>query len=69
MNSKLIKILSETIVGDKYSFKVDLELGNDAMQSAEDIADALRDIAKKLEKGISDGKIMDKNGNTVGIFG
>jgi len=59
-------------------FTLEIELGNDAMQTAEDIAHALQDVAKGLMTyGIGgrsrypitkvDGrKIMDVNGNSVG---
>ena len=59
-------------------FILEIELGNDAMQTGEDIARALMDVAKDLMNyGIGgrsrypvskiDGrKIMDENGNSVG---
>jgi hypothetical protein len=57
-------------------FQLEIELGNDAMQTAEDIQDALTKLVKsqrltryvgsdRLSK-IDGGKIMDENGNTVG---
>lgn len=56
------------------NFKLDIQLGNEAMTSGEDIARALRSVAEKLEDygAISFGesgpvsRIMDLNGNTVG---
>jgi hypothetical protein len=51
------------------SFTLELELGNEAMQSPEDIADALRRVAQMIENSHgAEGSIMDNNGNTVGKF-
>jgi hypothetical protein len=57
-------------------FTLTIELGNDAMQSYQDLRDALKQVATKLGsrqhcmKGTpSDGdgsKVMDENGNSVG---
>lgn len=55
-------------------FVLTLELGNDAMQTASDIARALRETASKLVQGGYDnvanvgdaGPIRDDNGNRVG---
>jgi hypothetical protein len=52
-------------------FKLTIALGNDAMQSSYDIADALRATADKIENiytihSGSTGKVIDANGNTVG---
>jgi len=49
-------------------FKVKIDLGNDAMQTAEDVALALRDVVANLENGRTEGKIFDANGNKVGSF-
>jgi hypothetical protein len=49
-------------------FALAIDIGNDAMQSAEDIADALRDVAALLYQGQTSGPIHDVNGNTVGRF-
>ena len=60
-------------------FTLEIELGNDAMQTYGDIAKALTHVKTKLafdsERGINakanrvDGaKIMDVNGNTVGSW-
>ncbi len=49
-------------------FNLRIELGNAAMQTPEDIADALRSVANKLESGNTEGSIRDLNGNTVGEF-
>jgi len=49
-------------------FTLDIDLGNDAMRSPEDIAHALETVAHRL-RNESDGDtapIRDTNGNTVG---
>lgn len=54
------------------TFHLEIELGNDAMQSGEDLARALKQVAKYLAFNTckltqADGKkIMDANGNSVG---
>lgn len=50
-------------------FTVEIELGNDAMQTGADVAAALREIADKLDAGIDAGIVRDANGNEVGRFG
>lgn len=50
------------------AFSLRIELGNDAMQTPEDIVEALRSVARKLEGGDTEGTIRDLNGNTVGSF-
>ena len=49
-------------------FKLTIKLGNAAMQSNEDVADALRETSAKLEANprATRGTIRDRNGNTVG---
>ena len=54
------------------AFKVSIHLGNDAMHTAQDVVDALRRIADRIE---SDGympskyqTIRDLNGNDVGRY-
>ena len=49
-------------------FRLQIELGNDAMQSRRDIFVALKKVAIKIIGGMNDGKIMDENGNTVGEY-
>jgi hypothetical protein len=50
-------------------FTLEIELGNEAMRYALDVARALQEIAKRIEDGASlDGKIHDENGNTVGAY-
>ena len=54
-------------------FRLRIDLGNSAMQTAGDVAAALRDVAARLdecptwERG-DRGNIVDKNGNTVGTW-
>lgn len=43
-----------------------IETDNDAMQSGPEVADALRDVAEKVDAGHCAGRIRDLNGNTVG---
>lgn len=53
-------------------FTLEIELGNDAMRSDEDIARALKGVAEKVEyDGIISKlpkRIRDINGNTVGHY-
>jgi hypothetical protein len=49
-------------------FLVTITMGNEAMQTPEDVASALRTVANKLESGTLDGSVKDVNGNTVGQF-
>ena len=49
-------------------FELHITMGNDAMQTGEDVAEALRRIADKLEHGRIDGPVMDLNGNKVGTW-
>lgn len=49
-------------------FKLEIEMGNDAMQSSNAIADALTVVAEKLRNGRDGGYIFDYNGNRVGAF-
>lgn len=51
------------------AFKLSIELGNDAMQTSQDIANALNGVAARLKDvGTSPmhGVIRDINGNRVG---
>jgi len=52
-------------------FTLEIELGNDAMQSAEDVAEAIRSKLKGIEASTFNApegpyNIRDRNGNTVG---
>ena len=51
--------------------EISVKLGNDAMQTHSDVAEALRGLANRLEKeeALARGTILDPNGNTVGWFG
>lgn len=49
-------------------FTLTITLGNDAMQSPVDVADALRTAADRVEAGTAYAPIRDANGNTVGSF-
>ena len=49
-------------------FTLRIKMGNDAMQTPEDVAASLRDIANRLDWGMyrRSGEILDMNGNKVG---
>ena len=49
-------------------FTLEITLGNDAMQNPEDIADALRKAASRVQAGYGNGNIYDLNGNAVGSY-
>src|SRR3954451_2314377 len=48
------------------SFELNIAMGNAAMSSADDVADALVKIAQRLRSGETEGKVQDGNGNTAG---
>ena len=54
-------------------FTLVIELGNDAMQTPNQIADAIENALAKVRKIYEtqdfNGKIKDVNGNTVGVWG
>lgn len=54
------------------AFKVDIALGNDEMQTAEDVAKALEQVADRVRNytGLTNEThyVQDRNGNTVGTF-
>lgn len=50
------------------TFKIKIEMGNDAMQTSDDVITALKQVIKKLKDGRDGGKIFDANGNNVGDF-
>jgi hypothetical protein len=50
------------------SFTVELDGGNAAMQTKEDVAGALRNIITKVERGDWYGYVFDTNGNIIGSF-
>jgi hypothetical protein len=47
-------------------FKLEIQLGNAAMRSSEDVAAALRAVSEKVDAGDTAGIVRDANGNTVG---
>jgi sulfur carrier protein ThiS len=51
-------------------FQLQIKLGNEAMQTASDVADALRRVAERLdERGFDAPSIVrDANGNLVGAW-
>lgn len=49
-------------------FVLKIKLGNDAMQTQGDIAEALINAAHRIEYNGLDGVIMDVNGNSVGYY-
>lgn len=53
---------------DYEKFVLTINIGNDAMQSNHDIAQALREVADSVEEGHNMGKIHDYNGNRVGRY-
>ena len=48
-------------------FTLRIEMGNEAMQTPEDVGDALWAVANRLNYGMdrSNGEILDYNGNKV----
>lgn len=52
-------------------FTLRIKLGNEAMQTSEDVAASLRAVANRLNYGIDrqSGEILDYNGNKVGEWG
>jgi hypothetical protein len=49
-------------------FTLSITLGNDAMQTPQDVARALEYIVMRLHRGADMGNIKDINGNNVGSF-
>ena len=49
-------------------FKLEIELGNDAMRTRADVIRALRRLATAIEmtSKVDEAKILDINGNSVG---
>lgn len=52
-------------------FTLRIKLGNEAMQTPEDVANRLLAVANRLNYGMdrSNGEILDYNGNKVGEWG
>lgn len=56
----------------KVHFRVDIELGNDAMKTDADVSRALAFVATQIGLLAANGgerKVRDANGNTVGTYG
>lgn len=52
-------------------FKLEMDMGNAAFDPAcpeWEVARILKDIARRVEFGATEGKLRDSNGNTVGTF-
>lgn len=49
-------------------FKLEIQTGNRAMQTADDLASELRTIAMRLDYGHTAGAVIDGNGDTVGSW-
>lgn len=47
-------------------FKLEIQMGNEAMLTREDVARKVRQISEKIDSGYDEGRIMDDNGNKVG---
>jgi hypothetical protein len=47
-------------------FKLEIEMGNDAMQDADDLAGKIEYVAVRVRAGYTTGKVFDANGNSVG---
>ncbi len=47
-------------------FTLSIGLGNAAMSSAEDVGQALEELAQSIADGERDGNVFDENGNVVG---
>jgi hypothetical protein len=50
------------------TLKLEIETGNAAMSEADHLADALRFVARCIDRGDVEGAIHDENGNRVGTF-
>jgi hypothetical protein len=46
-------------------FELSIELGNDAMQGGPDVAEALREVADRIENGLEDPGCERKHGRRV----
>jgi len=49
-------------------FKLEIETGNEAMRTYEDIAAAMDATREQIEAGEQSGILCDVNGNTVGSY-
>lgn len=50
-------------------FTLEIKLGNEAMQTGENVAEALAEVQRRLENGHESGFVFDYNGNRVGEWG
>lgn len=50
------------------NFEMNLDLGNVAMATGADVAEALRNVAQRIERGEVGSAVLDANGNTVGYW-
>jgi hypothetical protein len=50
------------------TFSLSIKMGNETMQSEDDISKALFQVAQKIKTGFAFGIIMDLNGNKVGEY-
>ncbi len=50
------------------TFNLTIDLGNDAMRTEANVAEAITNVREQLLKGVHGAKVFDLNGNTVGSF-
>jgi hypothetical protein len=50
------------------TFTLSIRMGNAAMLTPEDVGEALRQVADKLDNDYTDGPVIDVNGNRVGSW-
>lgn len=50
------------------TFTLTVEMGNDAMRTPVDLADAVAAVARRVAVGERVGDVRDLNGNTVGNY-
>lgn len=50
-------------------FHLSITLGNDQMRTRTHVRAALQTVSRRLEEGLTEGRILDLNGNGVGTFG
>lgn len=49
-------------------FRLVFATDNDAVQTPDEIADLVQEVANKIRAGHGNGNVRDANGNTVGSF-
>ncbi len=52
-----------------FTLKIETENAAFAEDGSSEVARILRDVASRLDRGETDGRVRDANGNTVGDFG